>query len=281
VLAVDTPPAEPLDFTGRVIVVTGGTRGVGAAIARAFLAHGAAVAVVGRHDPGTDSLPSVAVDRGPEEAAAPRRRATFVGADVRDAEQAQAALDAVREAHGRLDVLVNNAGGSPSVPAAEASPRLVAAIVNLNLLGPFYCAQAAYRHMAGQDGGGSIINISSVSGVRPSPGASAYGAAKAGLVSLTQTLAVEWAPLVRVNAVTAGLLDTGAGPEHYGGDDGLARVAATVPLGRMGTPEDIAGICLFLASPLAAYVTGANLVAHGGGEWPAYLTAAAGDPAPG
>jgi len=277
---MDTPRADPLDFTGSVVVVTGGTRGVGAGIARAFLSHGATVVALGRHDPGAGSLPSVAVGGDPE-AAAPRRRATFVGADVRDAEQAQAALAAVHEAHGRLDVLVNNAGGSPSVPAAEASPRLVAAIVNLNLLGPFYCAQAAYRHMNEQDGGGSIINISSVSGIRPSPGASAYGAAKAGLVSLTQTLAVEWAPRVRVNAVTAGLLDTGAGPEHYGGEEGLARVAATVPLGRMGTPEDIAGICLFLASPLSAYVTGANLVAHGGGEWPAYLTAAAGDPAPG
>ena len=76
--------------------------------------------------------------------------------------------------------------------------------------------------------------------------------------------------------MSAGLLDTGAGPEHYGGPDGLARVAATVPLGRMGTPADVAGLCLFLASPLADYVTGANLVAHGGGEWPAFLRAAQG-----
>lgn len=266
-----TGPADPLDFEGRVVVVTGGTRGVGAGIARAFLSRGAAVVAIGRNDPGPDALPAATGPAGGE------RRATFVPADVRDAEQARAALGSVRETHGRLDVLVNNAGGSPSVPAAEAPPRLVAAIVNLNLLAPFYCAQAAYPFMSAQLDGGSIVNISSVSGIRPSPGASAYGAAKAGLVSLTQTLAVEWAPRVRVNAITAGLLDTGAGPEHYGGEEGLARVAATVPLGRMGTPEDVAGICLFLASPLSAYVTGANLVAHGGGEWPAYLKAAAGD----
>jgi NAD(P)-dependent dehydrogenase (short-subunit alcohol dehydrogenase family) len=112
--------------------------------------------------------------------------------------------------------------------------------------------------------------------LRPSPGTAAYGAAKAGLVSLTGTLAVEWAPKVRVNCVSAGLIDTGTDPEHYGGPEGMARVAATVPLARMGTPSDVAGLCLFLASPLAAYVTGANLVAHGGGEWPAFLRAARG-----
>jgi NAD(P)-dependent dehydrogenase (short-subunit alcohol dehydrogenase family) len=114
-----------------------------------------------------------------------------------------------------------------------------------------------------------------VSGLRPSPGASAYGAAKAGLINLTTTLAVEWAPLVRVNCVTGGLLDTGAGDDFYGGPDGLEKIAATVPLGRMGTPEDVARACLFLASPAASYVSGANLVLHGGGELPAYLGAEA------
>ncbi len=118
------------------------------------------------------------------------------------------------------------------------------------------------------------MNVSSVSGLRPSPGASAYGAAKAGLINLTSTLAVEWAPLVRLNCVTAGLLDTGAGDEFYGGPEGMARVAATVPLGRMGTPADVAAACLWLASPGSSYVSGANLVLHGGGEWPAYLRAA-------
>jgi len=199
-----------------------------------------------------------------------------VEADVRQPEQAEALIDAAVGRFGRLDVLVNNAGGSPYALAADASPRFLASVVTLNLLAPLYCAQAANAVLQHGDGG-SIVNVGSVSGLRPSPGTAAYGAAKAGLVNLTQTLAVEWAPKVRVNCVTAGLLDTGAGPEHYGGPEGLARVAVTVPLGRMGTPADVAGCCLFLASPLAAYVTGANLVAHGGGEWPSFLRAARGE----
>jgi NAD(P)-dependent dehydrogenase (short-subunit alcohol dehydrogenase family) len=115
-----------------------------------------------------------------------------------------------------------------------------------------------------------------VSGLRPSPNSAAYGAAKAGLLSLTQTLAVEWAPKVRVNACTAGLVATEDSLEWYGGQEGLDRVAATVPLGRFGTPADVADAVLFLASPLASYITGANLVLHGGGEWPAFLRAAEG-----
>ncbi len=202
--------------------------------------------------------------------------ATFVQADVRQPDQAALVMETARERFGRLDVLVNNAGGSPHVMAADASPRFVESVVALNLLAPFYCAQAAQRIMVGNATGGVIVNVASVSGLRPSPGTSAYGAAKAGLINLSATLAVEWAPDVRVNAVSAGLLETDAGDEHYGGPEGLAAVAATVPLGRMGTPADVAGACLYLASPAAAYVSGANLVVHGGGEWPAFLTALGG-----
>lgn len=250
----------PLDFSGRVALVTGGTRGVGRAISTAFLDAGADVVVCGRAEP--DELPEAA-----------GRRASFVPADVRDAEQAVAAVQHAAARHGRLDLLVNNAGGSPAVPAAEASARFVASVVSLNLLAPFSCSQAANAVMQRQDDGGSIINIGSVSGVRPSPGTAAYGAAKAGLISLTRTLAMEWAPRVRVNCVVAGLVATEAAEDHYGGQRGLAAVAATVPLGRMGTPEDVAGVCLFLASPLAGFVTGAVVEAHGGGERPPFLTA--------
>jgi NAD(P)-dependent dehydrogenase (short-subunit alcohol dehydrogenase family) len=128
--------------------------------------------------------------------------------------------------------------------------------------------------MQEQDDGGVIINIASVSGIRPSPNSAAYGAAKAGLLNLTTTLAVDYAPKVRVNAVTAGLIRTEQSHLFYGDEDGIAAVGATVPLGRMGTPADVAGVCLFLASPLAAYVSGANILLHGGGERPAYMDAA-------
>jgi len=253
---------DPLDYTGRVVVVTGGTRGVGRGIAEAFLGAGADVVICGRHPPADADLPS-----------GDGRRAVFVAADIRQADQAAEVISAATGRFGRLDVLVNNAGGSPAVPAAEASPRFISQVVALNLLAPFYCAQAAHAVMAGQPTGGSIVNIASVSGLRPSPGTAAYGAAKAGLINLTRTLAVEWAPAVRVNCVVAGMIATESADDHYGGPAGLAAVAATVPLRRLGTPDDVAGICLFLASSLAAYVSGAAIEAHGGGEWPSFLAA--------
>ncbi len=262
-----TDRIDPLDFTGRTVVVTGGARGIGRGITEGFLAAGADVVVCGRTPVGDDDLPTGVDGSGSE------RRAVFVAADLRDADQAAAVVGAAVDRFGRLDVLVNNAGGSPSTDAATASPRFSASVVQLNLLAPLYCAQAANAVMQGQVDGGSIVNISSVSGLRPSPGTAAYGAAKAGLNSLTTSLAVEWAPKVRVNALSAGLVATESAGAHYGGAAGMALVAATVPLGRFGTPADMTGICLFLASPLAAYVTGANLVAHGGGERPAFLAA--------
>src|SRR5207247_11402657 len=137
--------------------------------------------------------------------------------------------------------------------------------VRLNLPAPLHVAVAANRIMQAQAEGGSIVNIASVSGVRPSPGAAAYGAAKAGLLNLTQTLAVEWAPKVRVNAITAGLIRTEQSHLHYGDEAGVERVGATVPLGRMGEPDDIASACVFLASSQPRYIRAANVVATGSG----------------
>ncbi|MFD7862506.1 SDR family oxidoreductase [Streptomyces sp. NPDC059783] len=254
----------PLDFTGRVVLVTGGTKGIGATIATAFLAAGADVVVCGRSAPKT--LPEAA-----------GRRAVLVPADVRDPAAAGALVDAAVERFGRLDVLVNNAGGSPDADAATVSPRFVEKIVALNLLAPFYVAQAAHRVMAGQDGGGSIVNIGSVSAHDPQPGTAAYSAAKAGLLGLTKALALEWAPAVRVNHITTGLIRTESAASVYGADGG-ASVAAVVPMERMAVPGDVAGACLFLAGGLAAYVNGADLAVHGGGEFPArYLAAKSAD----
>jgi NAD(P)-dependent dehydrogenase (short-subunit alcohol dehydrogenase family) len=242
---------------GRVVVVTGGTKGIGRAITERFLRDGARVVVCGRKAP--DILPGDAF---------------FVEADVREPEAAVRVVTAAVERFGRLDVLVNNAGGSPFAEAATASPRFSAAIVALNLLAPLYLAQQANAVMQKQTGGGVVVNVASVSGLRPSPGTAAYGAAKAGLIHLTQTLAVEWAPKVRVNAVTPGLVRTEQSHLHYGDEAGIAAVAATVPLGSLAEPDDVAEACFFLASPAARYVSGSNLVVHGGGERPAFLGAA-------
>ncbi len=244
---------------GRVVVVTGGTRGIGRVIAERFLAEGAEVVVCARKP--CEAPP-----------AAGGRTARFVAADVREPEQIERVI-AAASALGRLDVLVNNAGGSPPADAATASPRFSSSIVALNLLAPLHFAQRANQVMQAQPEGGAIVNIASVSGLRPSPGTAAYGAAKAGLIHLTQSLAIEWAPRVRVNAVSAGMILTEDSRPHYGDDAAVARVAATVPLGRLGEPADVAEACIFLASARARYVTGANLVVHGGGEKPAFLGA--------
>ncbi len=263
-------PGPTLDVAGKVVIVTGGSKGVGRGIATAFLEAGAYVVVCARKPPAT---PVTALLAGQE------RTALFVEADVREIEHIDRVVRTTLDAHGRIDVLVNNAGGTPFALAANASPRYSASIIALNLTAPLWFATRANSVMQTQESGGTIINIASVSGTRPSPGTGAYGAAKAGLLNLTQTLAVEWAPRVRVNAITAGLLKTEQAELHYGNEAGIAAVEATVPLQRMGEPADVADACLFLASSLSRYMSGANLLLHGGGEWPAFLAAAkAGQP---
>jgi NAD(P)-dependent dehydrogenase (short-subunit alcohol dehydrogenase family) len=242
-----------VDFAGRAVLVTGGTKGIGAVVARSFLEAGADVVVCGRHDPG--SLPE-----------AGGRTARFLAADIRDADAAAALVSRAAGLMGRLDVLVNNAGGSPDADAATVSPRFVERVVQLNLLAPFYVAQPANAIMQAQPGGGAIINVGSVSGADPQPGTAAYTAAKAGLLALTRALALEWSPKVRVNHITAGPVRTEA--DHYG-EDGGAAIDGLIPMGRMAEPRDVANACLYLAGDLASYVTGADLAVHGGGEVPA------------
>lgn len=249
-----------IDLSGKVVFVTGGTKGVGKGICEKFLEAGATVITCARNAP--EALPQHS-----------GRSAIFRALDVRDVEAINNYFEWIDSEYGRLDVLVNNAGGAPMADAATASPRFHEKIIQLNLIAPLNIAQAANRLMQKQDAGNAIINIASVSAARPSPGTAAYGAAKAGLVNLSRSLAVEWAPKVRVNAIIAGLIVTEQAHLHYGDDAGIAAVGRTIPLGRMATPEDIANLCLVLATPLSAYVSGAAITADGGGEAPAFLGA--------
>lgn len=249
----------------KIVLVTGGAKGIGRGISERFLASGAAVVVCGRETPA--SLPAHG-----------GATAQFIKCDVRDYKAVDALVEQIAREHGRCDVLVNNAGGSPHVLADKASPRFHDAILQLNLLAPLYLAQKANALMQAQAGGGVIEFIGSVSALRASPGTAAYGAAKAGVLSLTESLAVEWAPKVRVVAVSPGLVQTEQSELHYGDAAGVARVAATVPMGRMATPAEVGDACVWLASSAAAYASGTNLVLHGGGERPAFLAAASANP---
>jgi NAD(P)-dependent dehydrogenase (short-subunit alcohol dehydrogenase family) len=240
-----------IDFKGKTVLVTGGGRGIGRVIATRFVDAGADVVICGRTEP--EPLPGAA----------------YVPADLREADQAATAVQAAAELLGGLDVLVNNAGGSPATPAATMSPRFFDRILALNLHAAFYTAQAAYAVMA-PAGAGAIVNIGSISGQDPSPGTCAYSVAKAGLLMLTRALALEWAP-IRVNHITAGQVRTEGMAAWYGsdGEQVLERLDRTIPFGRMATPDDVASACLYLASPLAGYLSGTDLAVTGGGEFPA------------
>ena len=240
-----------MELKGRVAVVTGGTRGVGAGIARAFVSAGADVVVCARRPPEV-----------------PLEGAEFVSLDVRDPDAVRAFFAALP----RLDVLVNNAGGGPFRLLADADAERHTRVIELNLLAPLTASLAAHEHLKRSKG--SVVMIGSVSGSRPSPGSAAYGAAKAGLENLARSMAVEWAPDVRVNTLVVGMVRTELAHLHYGDQDGIDAVSRTVPLGRLAEPADIGAAAVFLASDAAAYITGASLLVHGGGERPLFLDAA-------
>lgn len=240
-----------MGLDGKVVVVTGGTRGVGAGIAKAFVEAGAEVVVCARRPPEVP-LPGV----------------EFRTLDLRDPEAVRHFFAALP----RLDVLVNNAGGTPYRRLTDVDAGRHARVIELNLVAPLTASLAAYEQLKRVRG--AVVMIGSVSGGRPSPGSAAYGAAKAGLESLARSMAVEWAPEVRVNTLVVGMVRTELAHLHYGGEDGIASVSRTVPLGRLAEPADVGAAAVFLASDAAAYVSGASLLVHGGGERPVFLDAA-------
>jgi NAD(P)-dependent dehydrogenase (short-subunit alcohol dehydrogenase family) len=250
----DGASAINFGLTDRVVLVTGGVRGVGAGISSVFAEQGATVVTCARRP--VEGLPY-----------------EFHSCDVRDDDAVKAMIDMVFARHGRLDVVINNAGGSPYVLTADSSAKFNRKIIELNLIGALSVSQYANGKMQHQQRGGSIVNITSVSGRRPTPGTAAYGAAKAGMESLTQTLAVEWAPKVRVNALVVGMVETERADLFYGDAESIAAISKNVPLGRLAKPSDVGWAAAFLASDAASYISGATLEVHGGGEPPPYLGA--------
>jgi NAD(P)-dependent dehydrogenase (short-subunit alcohol dehydrogenase family) len=238
----------------KAAIVTGGTRGIGRGIVRGFHEAGYRVLVCAR------SEPEKSLRDGD-------REASFMACDVRDPEQVDAVVERAHQDFGRLDVLINNAGGTPSSDIATASPRFHRAIVELNMLAPLTFSVSANRVMQQQAQGGSIIFISSVSSNFPEIEAVSYAGAKAGLDTMSIGLAKALAPKVRVNTVTVGLAATPDSAQFYT-DDADANLAAKIPMGRMATPDDVADACLLLCDERARYITGAKLACHGGRQTP-------------
>ena len=247
--------ADPFDLSGKVALVTGGSRGLGRAMALAFAEHGADVVIASRK---ADNCAAVA-----EEARAFGVRALAHACHVGRWEELAGLADAAYAAFGKVDVLVNNAGMSPLYPKLSAvSEALFDKVIDVNLKGPFRLSAIVGERMAAGDGG-AIVNVSSTAAVQPTPGSEPYGAAKAGVNSLTLSLARAYAPKVRVNCIQAGpfLTDIARAWDM----DAFERNAKTnIALQRGGEPGEVVGAALYLASNAGSFTTGAILRVDGG-----------------
>jgi NAD(P)-dependent dehydrogenase (short-subunit alcohol dehydrogenase family) len=245
---------DPLfDLTGKVALVTGGSRGLGLEMVRAFASHGADVIIASRK--------LEACEAAAAEVRALGRRALAVAAHLGKWEDAGRLAEAAYEAFGRVDILVNNAGMSPAAPSHEVTEELFDKVVGLNFKGPFRLAALVAKRMADGEGG-VIINVSSTGGVMPLPGVVPYGASKAALNAMTLSMAHEYGPKVRVNTLSAGpfLTDIAKAwtPEQ--------RETARNALHRPGQPHEVVTSALYLASPASSYTTG-TLLRVDGGTW--------------
>ena len=243
---------ELVDLSGKVAIVTGAAQGLGLESARRLAEAGAAVVV--------NDLDGDRAREAVAGLAAAGRRATAAAGDVSRRPDAEALVAAAVDAYGRVDILVNNAGIWPITPFLEADEALWTRTLEVNLIGQLLCTQLVARRLVEQGDGGAIVNVASIAAAVPHPdGLVAYGASKAGVVNATRTLAKSLAPSgIRVNAVLPG------GMETPGVMSTPRRSGADIPLGRRAHPDEVALAVLFLASDLACYVTGAELVVDGG-----------------
>jgi NAD(P)-dependent dehydrogenase (short-subunit alcohol dehydrogenase family) len=240
-------------LAGQVAIVTGASRGIGFAIAQRFVAEGAKVAITGRN---AEALENAAKDLGGPDVA------IAVPGKGDDADHRAEVVDTVLGAFGPVTLLVNNIGINPAYgPLGSLDLGAARKMLDVNVLGTLGWVQEALRGGLDEQGG-AIVNISSVSGVRPAPGIAFYGVTKAALIHLTEELAVELAPKIRVNAVAPAVVKTKFATALYEGRE--SEVASTYPLGRLGVPEDVAGTVAFLASPDAGWITGQTIVLDGG-----------------
>ena len=247
----------PFDLTGRKAFVTGASRGIGQAIAVALAQAGADLAVVARGEEGLAATAKQITDWG--------REAHIVAADVTRQDPVEDAIAAAIRALGHVDIVVNNAGGSNfAVPFLDLRLAGWDKLIRLNLDSAMYVCHAIGDHLVGR-GKGSVINVASVAGLIGSPFLAPYGAAKAGLISLTKTLAVEWAARgVRVNALCPGWTATDLNRNLWDDDTAGKATVATVPMQRWGRAEEMTGPAVFLASDASSYMTGQVLVVDGG-----------------
>lgn len=245
----------------KVALVTGAGQGIGRAIAVRLAREGARIVVEDRHDDaGTADTLAAVREAGGE--------GHVVAGDVGQAAVDRRVIAQAVAAMGRLDVLVNNAGIERRADFLEASEEDFDAVLAVNLRGPFFLTQAFARHVRERGGGGAVVNVSSVHEELPFPHFASYAASKGGLRMLMRNLAIELAPLgIRVNNVAPGAVQTPINAALMAQPDKLDALRANIPLGRLGTPEDVAGAAAFLASDEAAYVTGATLVVDGGLLW--------------
>ena len=260
------PGLDEFSLDGKVVVVTGSGQGIGKGIALAMARAGADVVVAGVSlaDRGRDQEDLDSTARAVQ---AIGRRSVAIPTDARSAEEVHRLIDRTIDEFGRLDIMVNNAGGGFAAHFMDINERGFEAIVQNNLKSTYLCCHAAGKVML-EAGSGVIINLASGAGMGPSPTQPVYGATKAGIINLTESLAVEFAPAIRVNAIAPGLTETEGLRARYGddADEEVARQGRRFAAGRLATPEDMGLAAVFLASDAARYVSGVTLSVDGGGR---------------